>query len=370
LISDSPYNSIRTASWDSRPAQQAGDFGMQTLALRIDEATAEGLAGLVVAQDVPKGGGEKGYAFRKGQALTADDLPALRSVDREVVHVVRPEAGDLGEDDAGLRLARAVAGAGLTIKGPSQSRYNLIAERRGLLRVDVAALNAINAVDGMAVFTLFDRQPVVEGEIVAGAKIAPLVIDAGSVEAAERLAAVEPVVRVLPFQAVRIATLYREKLAPAARERFAQAVRGKAAWFGSEAAEIVPVSDEPAEIADRLRRFADEGAGLIFAAGGSSTDPIDATIVALELAGARLVRRGVPVHPGSMFWMAYLGETPVLSLASCSLFSQATIVDLLLPRVLAGERIGAADLAEIGHGGLMERGMEWRFPPYARADGE
>lgn len=338
---------------------------MQALRLHIEAATADELAGLVVAQDVPRGGGEKGYAFRKGQRLTPADLPALRTIDRESIHVVRPEPGDVGEDEAGRRLARAVAGGGLTLKGPSQSRYNLIAEHRGLVRVDAAVLDAINRIDGLAVFTLFDRQPVNEGEIVAGAKIAPLVIDGARLAEAERLAAVGPVVRVLPFRPVRIATLYREKLAAAARERFAEAVQRKAAWFGASAAEVVAVSDEPAEIAATLGRFVAEGAGLIFCAGGSSTDPLDATIVALEQAGARLVRRGVPVHPGSMFWQAELADVPVLSLASCSLFSQATVVDLLLPRVLTGERITAADLAAIGHGGLMEHGMEWRFPSYA-----
>jgi hypothetical protein len=340
---------------------------MQALQLRIDAARAEELAGLVVAQDLPKGGGEKGYAFRKGQVLTPADLAALRAVDRAVVHVVRPEPGDLSEDEAGLRLARAVAGPGLRLSGPAQSRYNLVAERRGLLRIDVATLDAINAIDGLAVFTLFDRQPVAEEEVVAGAKIAPLVIAAAAIEQAERLAAAGPVVQVLPFRPVRVATLYREKLAPAARGRFAEAVQAKAAWFGAEATEIVAVSDEPAEIAATLRRFVAAGAGLIFAAGGSSIDPLDATILALGEAGARLVRRGVPAHPGSMFWLAYLDGVPVLSLASCSLFSQATVVDLLLPRVLAGEHLTAADLAAIGHGGLMEHGMEWRFPPYARA---
>jgi hypothetical protein len=336
------------------------------VALEVATATAEELMGVVAAQDVPRPGGQKGYAFRKGQVLSGDDLAAVRGLDRPTIHVVRPDDEDVLEDAAGLRLARAIAGPGLSIAGPSQSRYNLMAEQRGLLRVDVPTLAAINSIDGLAVFTLFDRQPVESGEIVAGAKIAPLAIPEGCLQQAERLATTTEVVRLATFRPCRIATLYREKLAPAARERFAEAVQAKAAWFGSTADSIVSVSDDPAAIAATLHSFVRAGADVIFAAGGSSVDPIDATIVALDQAGATLVRRGAPVHPGSMFWLAELEGVPVLSLASCSLFSQATIVDLILPRVLAGERINADDLAAIGHGGLMERQMEWRFPAYAR----
>ena len=344
---------------------------MRAERLCVAEATAEGIAGLIMTQDLPRPRGEKGYAFRKGQVLTAGDLPELQRLDRPVLHVIRPAPGDVDENEAGARLARAIAGAGVRLKPAAQSRVNLIAAHRGLLKVDAATLTAINTIEGMSIFTLFDDQPVVEGEVVAGAKIAPLVIDGASVCQAERLAADVPerVVRVLPFRPTQLAVLYREKLAPSARERFGEAVRQKADWFGATVGAILPVSDEPADIAATLDRFVGDGAGLIFAAGGSSTDPLDATIVALELAGARLVRRGVPAHPGSMFWMAYLGDVPVLSLASCSLFSQATIVDVVLPQVLAGRTVTSADLAALGHGGLMERGPHYRFPPYARAGG-
>lgn len=340
--------------------------------LQPGTAAAAEIVGLVVAHDVPRPGGAKGYALRKGQVLTAADLPALRQLDGAVIHVIRPEEGDIGEEEAGRRLAQAVAGPGVTLKPAAQARVNLIAAHRGLVQIAVEMLTALNSVDGVAVFTLFDGQPVEAGEVVAGAKIAPLVMAGPTLKEAERLASTvrDSLVRVLPFRPTRIAVLYREKLAATARARFGEAVRQKAAWFGSGVMAITPVSDDPEEIATELRRFVRAGAGLIFAAGGSSTDPLDPTIVALEVAGAHMIRRGVPVHPGSMFWMAELDGVPVLSLASCSLFSQATIVDVVLPPLLAGLPVTAADLAALGHGGLMERGHHYRFPLYARPAGE
>ena len=340
---------------------------MKALSIRTSAVTAGAIAGLVVAQDIARSAGQKGYAFRKGHILAPDDLATLQALGDVELHVIQPDASDIDENEAGLRLARAIGGEGLTLKGPAQSRVNLIATHRGLLSIDQSALARVNSLDGMAIFTLFDRQPVNQGDVVAGAKVAPLVIPAATVEMAEALASAVPggIVRVRPFRSTPIAVLYREKLAERARDRFDEAVRRKAAWFGCEVAAIIPVEDEPAAVAAAIERFVVDGAGLIFAAGGSSTDPLDATIVALADLGAHLARRGVPAHPGSMFWMAYHRTVPILSLASCSLFSQATIVDIVLPRVLAGDTITATDLAAIGHGGLMEHGMDYRFPPYA-----
>lgn len=46
------------------------------------------------------------------------------------------------------------------------------------------------------------------------------------------------------------------------------------------------------------------------------------------------------------------------------MFSQATTFDLVLPLILAGERIQNRELAALGHGGLLSRDMAYRFPPY------
>jgi molybdopterin biosynthesis enzyme len=117
-------------------------------------------------------------------------------------------------------------------------------------------------------------------------------------------------------------------------------------------------------MADALGAARRAGADLLVVAGARALDPLDAVFGALERLGARLVRRGVPAHPGSLLWMAALSDTPVIGMPSCGMFSQATTFDLVLPRVLAGEPVGADELAALGHGGLLGREMAFRFPPY------
>jgi len=75
----------------------------------------------------------------------------------------------------------------------------------------------------------------------------------------------------------------------------------------------------------------------------------------------------VPAHPGSLLWIARLHGRPVLGMPACGMFSQATAFDLVLPRLLTGEEIRTAELAALGHGGLLSRDSAWRFPPYRQS---
>jgi molybdenum cofactor cytidylyltransferase len=86
----------------------------------------------------------------------------------------------------------------------------------------------------------------------------------------------------------------------------------------------------------------------------------------LERLGGRMVRHGAPAHPGSLLWVADLRGRPVLGMPACGMFSQATTFDLVLPRVLAGLPAGAAEIAALGHGGLLSRDSAYRFPPYRK----
>jgi len=301
--------------------------------------------------------------LRKGRRLQASDLPLLAKLDRPV-HAVRLEANDVHEDEAGGRLARAVAGPGLEVTGPSFSRYDLVATQKGLLRVDSDALLSMNLLPGVAIFTLEDRVPVIPGKIVAGVKVSPVAVEESALREAEGIAATSPVVQVLPFQPMRVGVVSTEGPDWRVRDAFQRSLTKKIGWYGSEVMAFREPGREPSAIAEAFAELAHDGADLLLAAGGNTIDPLDPPYLALDEGGADLVRFGAPAHPGSMFWLAYRGDLPIFNLASCSMFSKSTSADVVLPWMMTGERVQPETLAALGVGGLLDRGMSHRFPAY------
>lgn len=320
--------------------------------------------GWVVAHEVRAHGGSR--FLRKGGTIDALALARWQEVVPGELHLIELEATDLHEDVAGGRVADAVAGDGMRRKGPIQSRFNLISERKGLLRVDEDLLRSVNRVDGVTVFTLLDRQPVLPGKIVAGVKVTPISVPEASIIEVERLCAesARPPLVILPFQRKRVAVLATEGLNERSRERFRLAVEKKIAWYGSAVIDMRFISTEPADIATTIREFLADGAEVVMAAGGNTIDPLDPLLVALADAGAEMVHFGAPAHPGSMFWLARAGDVPIVNLASCSMYSKATVADLILPLVMTGQRVTSDDIVNLGYGGLLEREMAFRFPDY------
>jgi len=286
------------------------------------------------------------------------------------VTVLVPEPGELHEDDAAIRLAAAVAGPGLVVRGPTQSRVDLLAEAPGVLNVRIAELERLNRIDPLEVFTAFDGQVVEKGDLVASVKIAPHVVDAATVDAGARLAGFgsHPIVWVAPFLARRVGVIVKESVRSTARARFEASVRAKIEGLGSEIVAIDYVDDDAEAVEAAMAAFVrrPDPLDLILTAGAASTDPLDACFVAIAALGGRVVRRGVPAHPGSMLWLARIGGTAILGLPTCGAYSKATAADLLLPRLLSGEDPSEKTVAKLGHGGILTRTQRFRFPAYAR----
>lgn len=325
------------------------------------------LVGAVLARDLSLGD----VRWAKGRRLSADDLVVLAAAEpRDAVSVLVADGNELHEDDAAARLAAAVAGPGLTLRGPAQSRIDLLAEAAGVANVRVADLERLNRIDPLEVFTVFDGQVVEAGDLVASVKVAPHLVDAAIVDEGARLADFggRPLVWVAPFIPSRVGVIVKESVRGTARERFETSVQAKVGGLGSEIVAITYVEDDADAVEAAMAALVRgaEAVELILTAGAASTDPMDACFVAIAALGGRVVRRGVPAHPGSMLWLARIGRTAILGLPTCGAYSKATAVDLLLPRLLSGEPASERTVAKLGHGGILTRSQRFRFPPYAR----
>ena len=331
------------------------------------DLTSQPATEVVLARDLAVGGAR----WSKGRRLSPADLETLSDpgVDARPagpISLLVLEPGDVHEDDAARRLAAAVAGAGLVIGEPSESRVDLRAASGGVLHVRSVAVERLNRIDPVEAFTAWDGTVVDAGALVASVKIAPHAVDATTLERAERLARRGgPLVRVAPFLARKVAVVVKESIRAPARERFEASVRAKVEGLGSTLVSVDYVADDEADVEAALGRAA-RAADLVLTAGGGSTDPADAFFVALNRLGGRVVRHGVPAHPGSMLWLGRLRRTAVLGLPTCGAYSRATAADLLLPRLLSGEPASATTVARLGHGGILTRDQRFRFPRYAR----
>ncbi|MBI2218592.1 MAG: hypothetical protein HYU51_14985 [Candidatus Rokubacteria bacterium] len=336
---------------------------MKAIAVRRDEATLHALVDRVLCHDVRDASGK--IVGAKGTKLDRRAADALLASPWDEVHVLDVEPGDLHEEAAGQRAATAAVGDGVQVKGYTGGQWTLVASRRGLLSVRRPALADVNTLAGISVFTLFDGQPVEPGEVVAKAKVTPLVIGEETIRQVEQIArGAQGLVSVAGFRAEVVGVVARETLDSRQRARFEGALAQKIDWFDGRLLPIRYTGGSARAVADEIVALADLGATVLIVAGASALDPLDPVFGALALLGARMERHGVPAHPGSLLWLAFWAGRAVVGMPTCGMFSQATTFDLVLPRLLAGASLSNRDVAEMGHGGLLSRDMAYRFPPY------
>jgi molybdenum cofactor cytidylyltransferase len=316
--------------------------------------------------------------LRKGTTLdaeTADQiLTAARRGQLEApVRLAWADSDDLHEDAAAQELALAVGGVGVELRPPRQSRIDLVASWDGVLHVRVDPLTRLNRIDPLEVFTTYHGQSVERGQLIGAVKVAPHVLPAAVVHRGVRIAKEEgPLVEVRPYLSLDVGAIALEDLSAEALERFEAGARTKLEALGSRfiGTIVVDARDAARTEADAsaalVSMVQQRGLRLVLVGGVSAGDPVSPFYAALESLGGKVLRRGVPAHPGSMIWLAELDQARVLGLPVCGMFTLATAADLVLPRLLTGEALGAAELADLAHGGILGPEMRFRFPAYAR----
>jgi hypothetical protein len=336
---------------------------MRLVEVNPSETDVRQLVGGVLSHDVRHPERRREILLRKGTALTTADLRLLDRRDLAGVHVLVREPGDIAEDPAAARLARAVAGPGVLVERPHHGQVTLRAAVRGLVRVNQAGLDAVNACEGMLVFTAEGGRATDKGTSLGAAKVVPLLVPERTLEQVEAVCRAKgPVLEARSFQPRQVVLVVTDRVGGRALAQAKAHLSTKVAWFGSHLTSL-PRAASPADVAAAFRAAVARGADLIFAAGGSTTDPTDRLFEGLRRAGGSIDQVGVPVDPGTACWIGHLEACPVLGLASCELFGRAGALDLILPRVLAGEALDQALVRALAYGGLLSGGPA-RVPAY------
>ena len=319
--------------------------------IRVEDAI-----GCILSHDVTQiiPGEFKGRVFKKGHIIKEEDIQKFLEIGKEHIYVWEPKEGELHENDAAIRISNLVVGEGVAKSEEiKEGKVDFFADRDGVLRIDKEKLFTINSIGEIIVSTLHNNTPIKKGEKIGATRVIPLIIDEKPILKAEELVndKVIWVDEIKPKRCLLITTgneVYKGRI----KDAFLPVIKQKLGYYDSEVIRQVILPDEKERIIEEIQKGLEEKVDMIICTGGMSVDPDDVTPTAIKESGGELVTYGSPVLPGAMFLLAYHNDTPILGVPSCAMYSKRTVLDLVLPRVLADERLSFEDIAHYGHGGL------------------
>jgi len=321
----------------------------------VDKIRVQDAVGSVLCHDITKivPGEFKGVAFKKGHIIREEDIPSLLSLGKEHLYVWEKKEGMLHENEAAIRIKDLTAGEGLIFSDIKEGKIDFIAAVDGLLKIDKEELFKFNELGEMILASAHNNMPVKKGQKVAGTRVIPLVIEEEKIIKAESLIS-NKIVQVMPIvgKKVGIVTTGNEVYHGRIKDAFGPVIMKKVAEYNCEVIGQTVLPDDKEKITRAIKEWIDKGAEMVICTGGMSVDPDDMTPSAIKDTGAEVVTYGAPVLPGAMLLVSYYGDIPILGLPGCVMYSRRTVFDLIVPRVLAGEKLKWKDIAQYGHGGL------------------
>ncbi len=320
--------------------------------MRFGPTALDDALGAILAHSVQTAAG----TLRKGQWLGADAIAALRADGRREVIAARLDADDLHEDAAATRIAAALVPdpvkQGLRVTKAATGRVNLHATGRGVLAVDAAAVDALNAVNPM--ITLATVPPWFRADpdaMVATVKIISYAVPVADVDRA--VAVIGMALRLMPpkyTQAALIETTITGRDPP---------VKGRSVMVGRLdrlGVTLAPRSVAPhatGPLAAAIAGVAADVQVIFILTASATSDPDDVAPAAVRAAGGQVAQFGIPVDPGNLLFLGSLGDRPVIGLPGCARSPALNGADWVMERVICGVPIGPADLARMGVGGLL-----------------
>ena len=322
--------------------------------------------GYVLQHDITKiiPGEFKGRAFKKGHIITEEDIPHLLRLGKDHIFVFELGEDKIHENEGAMILGKLGQGENISLGSEiKEGKINFNSSINGILKVDSEKLFELNMLGEISFATLPNNIPVKKGELVGGARIIPLVIEKEKMDRAKNLIK-EPILNVRPYKKykVGIITTGNEVFYGRIKDKFGPVILEKLKPYNSEIIGQALCPDDKEIIKEKAREFLDKGATMIIFTGGMSVDPDDMTPTSIIELGGELISYGAPVLPGSMFLLSYLGDIPMMGLPGCVMFAKKTVFDLVLGRVMTGEKLTKADIMRYATGGLCQSCEVCHYP--------
>lgn len=306
-----------------------------------------------ITQIIP--GQYKDARFRKGHLVKEEDIPLLLSMGKEHLFVWEKDEDSYHENDAAEILCKLCINEHMERSEVKEGKIELRASIDGLLKINIELLNEINDLDEIMIASQHPNVPLKKGDKICGTRVIPLVIEKEKMEETVRICKGKPIFSILPYKKkkVGIVTTGSEVFHGRIKDGFGPVLMEKVKEYGGEIIGQTLTDDKPEHIQKAIEDFLNQGAEMVLCSGGMSVDPDDCTPLAIKNTGAKIITYGAPVLPGAMFLLAYYdGKIPVAGLPGCVMYSKKTIFDLVLPRLMADDKITKKELNRLGRGGL------------------
>ena len=335
--------------------------------MRIEKVAVPDALGTILMHNIADERG--GVAVKKGVRLSEGHLAQLAAAGHTEVEVAILEASDVHEDEAAAALAGALLADHLAASRPAGGRANLRALVDSLLEVDAGRLLELNMIPGIGVGTRRPHTvagPNQESDNVATVKIIPFALPRARLEQATALAQQRPgILELRPLQPGRRVTMLlvgEPSVQDGLAAGYVPATLARLERLTGRLEVVERVVQEEGAIGQAAGRLIEQADLLLIAGQTSVMDEDDTTLRALRAAGAEGVVSGAPVEPGNMLALAYLRGKPVLCLPACAKGPKRNVVDLVLPRLLLGDRLERRDIAALGLGGFLTAGERGSAP--------
>ena len=302
----------------------------------------------------------KGAKFLRGHIIRKEDIEILISLGKENIFVMEEEDKEknlIHENDAAMFIVEKLNldKEFFEISSIREGKINITAKEDGILKIDINTLNKINKIGEIILVTKYNNSYIKKGETVAATRVIPLLIEKSQLDEMKEIVKNR---NVLTFKKIdknkklALITTGNEVYNGIIKDKSKEALLKKYKKYELNDMEQVFSPDDKDTIKKYIKKFENEK-DIIMCTGGMSIDPDDVTPSAIRESNWEIVTYGTPVLPGAMFMLAYKGEKVLIGLPGGVVFSEKTVFDILLPRILTDDRITKQEIIEMGHGGLL-----------------